>query len=202
MNRKLRTFIFMLPLIGFLGLTGFLFAGLFSDPTELESELVGNPVPAFELPDLYNPDRSHNESIVGGRPMLLNVWATWCPTCYAEHTFLNRLLDEYGVYIIGLNYKDDSRAAAVRWLQNLGDPYAINLFDETGLLALDLGVYGAPETFVIDAEGTILYRHVGDMNQRVWDRTVAPVYFRAMHDAGMQVPEEYQHYVAERGDRS
>lgn len=194
MSTKLRTAIFMLPLAAFLGLAVFLYSGLFSDPTKLDSALVGRVMPAFELPDLYNPDRTHDESIVGGRPMLLNVWATWCPTCYAEHTFLNQLREE-GVYIIGLNYKDDSRRAAVNWLQELQDPYQVNLFDETGLLALELGVYGAPETFVIDADGVILHRHVGDMNQRVWDTTVAGLYYQAMADAGMTVPEQYQHLL-------
>lgn len=196
MSTKVRMALFMLPLVGFLGLAGFLFSGLFSDPTELESALVGKEVPAFELPDLYHPDRDHDESIVGnGKPMLLNVWATWCPTCYAEHTFLNELLDEYGIPIIGLNYRDDSRSAAVNWLQDLGDPYQINLFDATGVLALDLGVYGAPETFVIDGEGVIRYRHVGDLNQRVWDRDVGPVYYQAVADAGMEVPPEWQEVI-------
>ncbi|RUO32819.1 DsbE family thiol:disulfide interchange protein [Aliidiomarina sanyensis] len=189
MNTKIRTLILLTPLLAFLGLSVFLFKGLWSDPTHLESALVGRSVPEFELPDLYQPDVSHNESIVGGRPMLINVWATWCPTCYAEHTFLNQLLADEGVYIIGLNYKDDSRGAAVRWLQDLGDPYQINLFDETGLLALDLGVYGAPETFVVDKDGVIRYRHVGDLNERVWSRTVGPIYYQAMLDAGLEIPE-------------
>ena len=177
MTAKQRVWIFLTPLVLFLGLAVFLFGGLFSDPTKLDSALVGREVPAFELPDLYAPDRTHNESIVGGQPMLLNVWATWCPTCYAEHTFLNQLREEENVYIIGLNYKDDSRSAAVRWLQELGDPYQVNLFDQSGLLALDLGVYGAPETFVIDSNGVIRYRHVGDLNQRVWDEQVGPIYY-------------------------
>lgn len=202
MNQKLKTTIFLIPLAAFAGLAVFLYTGLFSDPTKLESALVGREVPAFELPDLYNPDRTHNESIIGGRPMLLNVWATWCPTCYAEHTFLNQLREE-GVYIIGLNYKDDSRRAAVNWLQELDDPYQINLFDATGMLALDLGVYGAPETYVIDADGVILHRHVGDMNQRVWDTQVAQIYYQAQADAGMDVPSAYQHLIrnAQEGGR-
>ncbi|WP_113908221.1 DsbE family thiol:disulfide interchange protein [Aliidiomarina celeris] len=184
MTARARFIYFLTPLILFLGLAVFLFSGLFSDPTKLESALVGRPVPAFELPDLYQPDRTHNESIVGGQPMLLNVWATWCPTCYAEHTFLNKLHDEENVYIIGLNYKDDSRAAAVRWLQELGDPYQINLFDFSGLLALDLGVYGAPETFVIDSNGVIVHRHVGDMNDRVWQEEVGPIYYSLFEQSG------------------
>lgn len=152
-------------------------------------------MPQFELPDLYQPDVIHDNRIIGQRPLLINVWATWCPTCYAEHTFLNQLLAEEQVYIIGLNYKDDSRGAAVRWLQNLGDPYAINLFDATGLLALDLGVYGAPETYVVDQHGVILYRHVGDLNERVWRREVGPIYYRAMRDAGLPIPEHRQELI-------
>lgn len=189
MSVKIRTLVLLTPLVLFLLLAVFLFKGLFSDPTKLDSALIGREVPSFELPDLYQPDVTHDQSIVGGRPMLINVWATWCPTCYAEHTFLNQLLAEEDVYIIGLNYKDDSRGAAVRWLQDLGDPYAINLFDFTGLLALDLGVYGAPETFVVDAEGVIRYRHVGDLNERVWRTEVGPVYYRAMQESGLEIPE-------------
>lgn len=192
MNPKLRLAFFLMPLVLFLLVAVFLFKGLFSDPTRLDSALVGREVPQFELPDLYQPDVTHDNRIIGSRPLLINVWATWCPTCYAEHTFLNQLLAEEQVYIIGLNYKDDSRGAAVRWLQNLGDPYAINLFDETGLLALDLGVYGAPETYVVDQHGVILYRHVGDLNERVWRRDVGPIYYRAMQDAGLPVPEHRQ----------
>lgn len=177
MKSKLRLMFFLSPLLLFVVLGGLLFKGLFSDPTKLNSALIDKAVPAFELPDLYNADRSHTQSIIGGQPMLINVWATWCPTCYQEHSFLNQLLEREDIYIIGLNYKDDSRAAAVTWLQNLGDPYQINLFDQSGLLALDLGVYGAPETFVIDAAGIIRYRHVGDLNEQVWRETVGPIYY-------------------------
>lgn len=195
MNPKLKLAFFLMPLILFLLVAVFLFKGLFSDPTRLDSALVGREVPQFELPDLYQPDVIHDNRIIGQRPLLINVWATWCPTCYAEHTFLNQLLAEEQVYIIGLNYKDDSRGAAVRWLQNLGDPYAINLFDATGLLALDLGVYGAPETYVVDQHGVILYRHVGDLNERVWRKEVGPIYYRAMRDAGLPIPEHRQELV-------
>lgn len=195
MNPKVKLAFFLMPLILFLLVAVFLFKGLFSDPTRLDSALVGREVPQFELPDLYQPDVTHDNRIIGQRPLLINVWATWCPTCYAEHTFLNQLLAEEQVYIIGLNYKDDSRGAAVRWLQNLGDPYAINLFDATGLLALDLGVYGAPETYVVDQHGVILYRHVGDLNERVWRREVGPIYYRAMRDAGLPIPEHRQELI-------
>ncbi|SFR44288.1 cytochrome c biogenesis protein CcmG, thiol:disulfide interchange protein DsbE [Pseudidiomarina maritima] len=176
---KLRWVILALPLLAFLWLTIFLLRGLFSDPTELSSALVGKPVPQFELPDIYDTTNVHTEEVLQGRPMLLNVWATWCPTCRAEHEYLNQLAAQ-GVYIVGLNYKDDSRAKAVNWLNTLGDPYQINLFDERGMVALDFGVYGAPETFLINAQGEVVYRHVGDVNDRVWNNVLGPQYNELM----------------------
>lgn len=166
-GRGMRIAILAIPLIIFIVLVGFLLRGLFSDPTELSSALVGKPVPEFVLPDIYQPETLHDQSVLTGQVVLLNVWATWCPTCRAEHEYLNLLAAE-GVAIIGLNYKDDSRAKAVNWLNTLGDPYQLNLFDEMGNVALDFGVYGAPETFLIDADGIVHYRHVGDVNERVW----------------------------------
>ncbi|MDN3610607.1 DsbE family thiol:disulfide interchange protein [Vibrio ostreicida] len=144
------------------------------DPTKLESVLVGKPVPEFRLEDLAEPGKLYDQSIFQGEPLLLNVWATWCPTCYAEHQYLNELAAE-GVKIIGLNYKDE-RTKAVEWLIKLGNPYLISLFDGDGMLGLDLGVYGAPETFLIDAQGHIRYRHVGDVNVRNWNETLKPIY--------------------------
>ena len=110
-----------------------------------------------------------------GKPMLLNVWATWCPTCYAEHEYLNQLKEREGIHIVGINYKDE-RPKALRWLKNLGNPYADDIYDPTGMLALDLGVYGAPETFFIDSNGVIRYRHVGDVNDTVWKKTLKPIF--------------------------
>lgn len=175
----LRWLVLGLPLLGFLLLVGFLLRGLFSDPTELSSALVGKPVPTFSVPDIYDTQKIHTEQVLQGRPMLLNVWATWCPTCRAEHDYLNQLADQ-GVYIVGLNYKDDSRSKAVSWLNTLGDPYQLNLFDESGRVAIEFGVYGAPETFVIDAQGRIRYRHVGDVNERVWQQVIGPMYAELM----------------------
>ncbi|WP_026972650.1 DsbE family thiol:disulfide interchange protein [Aliagarivorans marinus] len=172
MNKRL--LYFFLPLVVFLAVSVFLFRGLYSDPTELESVLVGKPVPQFELQDIYELDKQHHSNIFEGEPLLLNVWATWCPTCRAEHEFLNTLAEQ-GVKIIGLNYKDD-RGKAINWLAQLGNPYAINLYDEKGLLALDLGVYGAPETYLIDSQGIIRYRHVGDVNARNWQQELAPIF--------------------------
>ncbi|CAB0149453.1 Thiol:disulfide interchange protein DsbE [Pseudidiomarina piscicola] len=167
MTKPWRLAILLLPLLAFIVLVGFLLRGLFSDPTELSSALVGKPVPQFSVPDLYDPEQRYTQQVLSGKPMLLNVWATWCPTCRAEHAYLNQLAAD-GVPIVGLNYKDDSREKAVRWLNTLGDPYQLNLFDAKGTVALEFGVYGAPETFLIDAQGRIRYRHVGDVNERVW----------------------------------
>lgn len=178
---RLRWVVLALPLLAFLWLTIFLLRGLFSDPTELSSALVGKPVPQFGLPDIYDTQKIHTESVLQGRPMLMNVWATWCPTCRAEHEYLNKLAAD-GVYIVGLNYKDDSRAKAVNWLNTLGDPYQVNLFDERGMVAIDFGVYGAPETFLINAAGEVVYRHVGDVNERVWNNVLGPQYERLMAD--------------------
>ncbi|GLT16214.1 DsbE family thiol:disulfide interchange protein [Vibrio algivorus] len=144
------------------------------DPTKLESVLVGKTVPEFKLEDLFQENKTYDQSLFQGQPLLLNVWATWCPTCYAEHQFLNKL-SEQGVKIVGLNYKDD-REKAKKWLRDLGNPYQVVLFDGSGMFGLDLGVYGAPETFLIDANGHIQYRHVGDVNVENWNETLLPLY--------------------------
>ncbi len=117
----------------------------------------GKPVPAFRLESLETPGQYYQaEVLTQGKPVLLNVWATWCPTCRAEHQYLNQLSAQ-GIRVVGLNYKDD-RAKAVAWLKELGNPYALSLSDSDGMLGLDLGVYGAPETFLIDGRGIIRYR--------------------------------------------
>ncbi|WP_094752408.1 DsbE family thiol:disulfide interchange protein [Psychromonas sp. CD1] len=166
MNKKYRLFILFIPLMIFVVGCVFLFKGLYTDPQKLESVLVGKRVPDFTLQSLYDPAKQYDASIFKGKKMLLNVWATWCPTCYAEHGFLNNLANN-GIYIVGMNYKD-SRIKAIRWLNELHDPYKISLFDEDGMLGLDLGVYGAPETFFIDSKGVIRYRHIGNLDEVIW----------------------------------
>lgn len=173
MNRRI--LILSIPLIIFLLGCVFLYKGLFSDPTKLESVLLDQPVPEFALTSLQNPEQEFSRDIFTGQPMLLNVWATWCPTCYAEHEYLNQLKAREDIYIVGMNYKDE-RTKALRWLKNLGNPYAIDLYDPQGKLGLDLGVYGAPETFLIDSHGIIRYRHVGDVNETVWQQTLKPIF--------------------------
>ncbi len=174
MQQKTKLRVLFLPMMVFIVSVVFLFKGLYSDPSKLESALIGQTVPTFTLQDLYQQDIQHDASIFKGKPMLLNVWATWCPTCYAEHTYLNKLASE-GIYIVGLNYKDD-REKAIKWLEQLGDPYQVSLYDKDGMLGLDLGVYGAPETYLIDSQGVIQYRHVGDVNDQVWQQTLLPMF--------------------------
>lgn len=168
MNR-LKLFI---PLIVFLALVPFFWVSLGKDPNHLPSALVGKPMPKVDLPRLRGGEIVTRESLLG-EPFLLNVWATWCPTCINEHPFLMKLAKE-GMIIVGLNYKDEDDKA-LSWLERLGDPYRLNIVDKDGRLGLHLGVYGAPETFIVGKDGTILHRHAGDLNARVWADQFLPV---------------------------
>lgn len=174
MNKKL-----FLPLAVFLVLVIAFFVQLQrnaqgDDPKALESALIGKPVPSKTLYDLFDNKPVDGEIFKQGKPILLNVWATWCPTCYAEHQYLNELAAQ-GVTIIGLDYKDQNDKA-IKWLKDLKNPYQIVLKDEKGSFGLDLGVYGAPETFIIDGKGIIHYRHAGDVNAKVWEQKLKPIY--------------------------
>lgn len=152
------------------------------NPASLESTLIGQPVPLFRLEALEDSKQHFQADVLSqGEPLLLNVWATWCPTCRAEHRYLNQLSAQ-GIRVVGLNYKDD-RLKAIDWLKTLGNPYALSLFDGDGMLGLDLGVYGAPETFLIDGQGIIRYRHAGDLNDRVWEREFRPLWEKYSREA-------------------
>lgn len=170
----------LLPLILFFGLVVAFVVQLRwnadgHDPKALESALIGKPVPAFQLESLYDPNKPIDVSVLKtGTPRLLNVWATWCPTCYAEHQYLTELAKQ-GVEIVGIDYKDD-RTKALKFLTDNRDPYKAVIFDPKGSLGLDLGVYGAPETFIIDGNGVIHYRHAGDVNANVWNNVLKPIY--------------------------
>lgn len=174
MNKKL-----YLPLILFVAICVAFFVQLQrnaegNDPRALESALIGKPVPSKVMYDLFENKAYDNKLFQQGKPILLNVWATWCPTCYAEHTYLNKLADQ-GITIIGVDYKDDTQKA-IKWLKDLGNPYQVVLKDEKGAFAFDLGVYGAPETFIVDKDGIIRYRHTGDVNDKVWNEKLLPIY--------------------------
>lgn len=162
-----------LPLFAFLALGVLLWRGLALDPAALPSALVGRPLPEFELPKLGEPTSVARADVVG-ETALLNVWATWCYSCRVEHPFLLQLADR-GIPILGLNYKDESDPAQ-KWLAQLGDPYRLVIEDREGRLGLDLGVYGAPETYVIGADGTVQYRHVGVLDEAVWANRLAPFF--------------------------
>ncbi|WP_336146031.1 DsbE family thiol:disulfide interchange protein [Marinobacter salarius] len=162
------------PLILAVVLGVVLFAGIGKDPNKLESALIGKPVPEFLLTDLHNESRELTREIFEGHVSLLNVWGTWCPACRDEHGDLVWLAEEKGVRIVGLNYKDN-RDDALVWLDRLGDPYQVSIYDPRGSLGFDLGVYGAPETYVIDAEGIVRYRHVGVVNEKVWEQDIKPI---------------------------
>jgi cytochrome c biogenesis protein CcmG/thiol:disulfide interchange protein DsbE len=140
-------------------------------PTDLPSALVDKPLPDFSEPAL-DDGRLINKAQIVGEVFLLNVWATWCPSCHFEHPFLVKLAAE-GVNIVSIDYKDEAEAAK-RWLAEKGNPYSVTLFDEDGSLGLDLGVTGAPETYLVDASGTVRFRYQGALDQRIWDKEFAP----------------------------
>lgn len=165
---------FLVPLAIFAVLVAFLYKGLSLDPKKVPSPLVGKPAPAFSLPTLHNPDATISSDDFAGKVSLLNVWATWCVSCRAEHQVLMALEQTGKVEIYGLNYKD-KRADARRWLQNLGDPYVANAFDQNGRVGINWGVYGTPETFVIDHEGVIRYKHIGPISEKDMIEVILPL---------------------------
>ena len=160
-----------LPLAIFAVLVGFFFKGLTLDPSAQPSALIGKPVPSFQLTDLHTGQVLTSQSLPA-TPFLLNVWASWCITCQVEHPYLTELSEK--LPIVGLNYKD-SETAAKNWLAKLGDPYTTQIFDPNGRLGLDLGVAGAPETFLIDARKVIRLRIQGEVNDRAYQRQIQPV---------------------------
>lgn len=168
---KSKWLVMALPLILFIGLGIFLAAGLQKDPSLLPSTKVDKPLPAFSLPSLTDPARQLTNADIKG-PALVNVWGTWCPACLIEHPLLVELA-KGGIHLYGLNYKD-TRDTALSYLQQKGNPYAEVIFDEKGSLGFDLGVYGAPETFLIDAQGIIRYRHVGEISVELWRNLLWP----------------------------
>ncbi|MCB1698243.1 MAG: DsbE family thiol:disulfide interchange protein [Pseudomonadales bacterium] len=170
MGSRLKLF---LPLILFAIMAVFLFRGLSLDPQAMPSALIDQPLPEFTLPVL-GEDRLLKRDELVGEVALLNVWATWCSSCRVEHPYLLQIAAS-GVPVYGINYKDDD-AAAGRWLAELGNPYRANIADREGSLGLDLGVYGAPETYLVDARGVVRYRHVGVVDERVWQTILQPLY--------------------------
>lgn len=162
-----------IPLIIFILLCVFLWRGLSLDPHHLPSVQLGKKLPEFTLPQLLNKEQLFKSAQLPHQVVLLNVWASWCQACVEEQVFLLQLARE-GVPIYGLNYKDSDRNA-LEWLDRWGNPYKLIAQDPAGKVAIDLGVYGAPETFIIDKKGIIRYRHVGVMSQEIWLSTIQPL---------------------------
>jgi cytochrome c biogenesis protein CcmG/thiol:disulfide interchange protein DsbE len=170
MNRYLR---YSIPLVIFAIIAAFLLKGLGMNPREIPSPLIGKSVPEFSLPLLEQEETLVTDKDLLGKPYLLNVWATWCVSCRAEHETLVQLSRSGKVGIVGLNWKDDRDKAQV-WLRQLGNPYMANIFDQKGRTAIDLGVYGAPETFLIDAKGVIRHKHAGPLNWTLLNEEILP----------------------------
>ena len=157
-------------LIVVLGYLGF----RLEDPHRLPSALLEKPFPEFSATVLGDPGRTVSRADLVGAPVLVTVWATWCPTCRAEHEELMRIDALTDLRLVGVNYKDDT-GKALRWLAEFGNPYEVVLEDADGRLGVELGVYGAPESFLLDSAGRIVYKRVGEINHRVWRSEIAPI---------------------------
>lgn len=165
---------FLIPLILFVVLVGFLARGLVLDPHEVPSPLVGKPAPAFGLTQLAQPQLKFSPAEMRGKVWLLNVWASWCVSCREEHPVLVALSKSGAVPLYGLNYKDQ-REDGLRWLSQFGDPYVLSAFDGDGRVGIDYGVYGVPETYVIDKAGIIRYKQIGPVTREALDSKILPL---------------------------
>lgn len=164
----------LIPAVVFAVLVGFFAYGLRLNPGEVPSPLIGRPAPQFDLERLRAPGERIDTATLTAQPALLNVWATWCVGCRQEHETLLAIARTGEVRIFGLNYRDD-RDAAVQWLDRLGDPYVASAYDPAGAVSIDWGVYGAPETFLVDAEGVVRYKHIGPLTMDVWRDELLPL---------------------------
>jgi cytochrome c biogenesis protein CcmG/thiol:disulfide interchange protein DsbE len=165
---------YLLPLIVFAILLGFLAVGLGLNPREVPSPLVDKPAPAFSLPVLATPTQQLAAEDLRGKVWLLNVWASWCVSCRQEHPLLVELSKSGAVPLYGLNYKD-KREDALDWLQKFGNPYTQSISDTEGLVGIDYGVYGVPETFVIDKQGVIRYKQIGPITPEALEKVILPL---------------------------
>ena len=170
----MRSIRFLIPLLLFVVIGGFLAAGLKLDPREVPSPLIDKPAPAFSLPQLLKMEGSIDTADLKGEVWILNVWASWCVACRAEHSLLNQFAARQLVPLVGLNYKD-APSDARSWLRELGNPYDIVAVDREGKVGIDWGVYGVPETFVIDQSGLIRYKHIGPLDFKSMEENILPL---------------------------
>jgi len=166
----------VLPLLAFILLLGLLLVGLnISDrKTLIPSPLIGKQAPAFNLPVLDNPGQNLSRESFLGKPYLVNFWASWCPTCRVEHPVITELAKRGEIYIVGLNFRD-LPTDATAWLDRYGDPYDVNLVDADGRVSIDFGVYAAPETFLVDPSGVIVFKHIGALTRDIIDNQILPL---------------------------
>ncbi|HEU4620332.1 MAG TPA: DsbE family thiol:disulfide interchange protein [Gammaproteobacteria bacterium] len=165
---------YAIPVVLF-GVLGFFFyRGLYLDPARIPSPLIGKPAPEFSVPTLHDPNELLTNADLGGDVALLNVWGTWCYACREEHPYLLELARTSGVRIFGLDWNDSDRATSLAWLEQYGNPYVKTGYDPTGHVGIDWGVYGAPETFLVAADGEILYKHIAPMTPEVWQNEFVP----------------------------
>ncbi len=165
---------YLVPLAIFAALCVFLAIGLTKDPRKVPSPFIDKPAPAFSLARLHEPEAKFSPEEMKGKVWLLNVWASWCVSCRVEHPVLNDMSRRGIVPIVGLNYKD-ARADATKWLGQHGNPYLLSVWDFDGKVGIDYGVYGAPETFVIDKQGIIRYKHIGPITPQDLEKTLLPL---------------------------
>jgi cytochrome c biogenesis protein CcmG/thiol:disulfide interchange protein DsbE len=170
-QKSSRSWVFYLPVFGFFALALVLWRGLSLDPKELPSMLIDKPMPAFALTTVDGQQVSNSD--LPSQPFLLNVWGSYCLPCLVEHPTLMRLSEEGEIPVVGVNYRDRQDFAR-NWLDDNGNPFEFSILDESGRFGIDLGVYGAPETYLVDGNGIIRYRHVSVLDEQVWQEVFEP----------------------------
>lgn len=177
----MKRLLFGLPVVLFIGLIAAFAVGLRNDPSQIPSVLIDRPLPQFDLPGVRPGEPGFSTATFTGEPKLLNVFASWCGACRQEHPFLMGLKDQ-GIPIYGLDWKDKP-ADGAGWLAEFGDPYRMTANDENGRVGIDLGVTGAPETFVIDRQGRVRYKQIGPIDADVWEGTIKPLMDKLRNEA-------------------
>ena len=164
---------YVVPVAILAALSLFFWRGLYLNPSQIPSPMVGQKAPEFSLPSLADPSKTVGTADFAGKLALMNVWGTWCIECRHEHSFLLELAKSGNIPIYGFDLRDD-RDTAMQWLKTLGNPYVASAFEQDGYVAIDWGIYGAPETFLIAPDGTILYKHISPLTRDVWEREFVP----------------------------
>lgn len=170
----------LIPLVLFIGLVAFLLVGLHRDPREVPSPLINKAAPNFQLPQLHDPAKALSTQDLRGKVYLLNFWGTWCIACREEHPLLVKYSRSSGIPIVGVDYKygadtSDERSSAVQFLSEEGNPYAQTIYDADGRTSIDYGVYGAPESFLIDKQGVVRFKQIGPITDEAWNNKILPL---------------------------